>query len=107
MPRVVQWQYVGVLQPGQDTDLANEPQLSGLGAWVGVEHLERDPPFMSGVSREIDSSKRSLADLALDLVPPCESGSECGERVLRSRRSRHSWRKSSANISLPSRGCHS
>ena len=86
---VVERQDIGMLEPREEPDLSDETELTGLGAWISIEHLERYPPLVPRIAGEVDGSEGSLSDLALDLVPSGQRRAQGGKRILRGGRSCH------------------
>jgi hypothetical protein len=79
--RVVERKDVRVLKAREQPDLADETQLTRLGAGIRVQNLEGNLPLVSRVAREVNGSERALADLASDLVASGQRGAERGEFV--------------------------
>src|SRR5207248_2547273 len=67
-PRVVQGQDVGVLQPGGDLDLAQEPLGAEGRREVRVQDLDRDRPMVLQVLREEHRRHAPATQLPLDRV---------------------------------------
>ena len=97
MTRIEQRQYVGVLQPCEEANFPDEPQLAGFRCRVGIQDLQRDAAIMPQVPREVDGREGALADFALYLKSAGERGTEWGERILWSDGTCHA-----ANINAPS-----
>ena len=74
-------EYVGVLQPGEGPDLANEADLAGIRGWVDVEDLERDRAFVFQVSGKKHCCVRALSDLAANVVASAERISQRRYRI--------------------------
>ena len=66
---VVERQDVGVVQPGGDLDLAQEPGGAHLRGQVGAEHLDRDLALVLEVVGQEDARHPALSQLALEAVP--------------------------------------
>jgi len=61
-------QDVGVLQPGAELDLAEEPVGAEGAGELGVEHLEGDGAVVAEVLREVDGRHAAAAELAGEAV---------------------------------------
>ena len=69
-----------MLQIRSDPDLGQEPLWTEQRAEVGAENLERDAAVVPQVARKVDCRHAASTDLALDLVPACESRIQVGNR---------------------------
>jgi hypothetical protein len=61
-----------MLEASEQSDLADEAQLSGFRGRIGVENLERDFSFVLEVAREIYGGECSLPDLTLYFIVAAE-----------------------------------
>lgn len=61
-----------MLEPRQHPNFPDEPQLSRLGARVGIENLQSHAALVSRVAGKIDDCKSALPNLALNFVPAFE-----------------------------------
>jgi hypothetical protein len=64
----VQWQDVGVLQPGDRLDLAKKSFRPKRGGELGMQDFDGDGPPMAEVPGQKDRSHAAAAELALDRV---------------------------------------
>jgi hypothetical protein len=65
---VEHWQDVGVLQPGREADLAQEPVGADGGRQLRTQHLERDGAVVAKIVGQPDLSHAPPAELTLDAV---------------------------------------
>src|SRR4029077_719764 len=79
---VEQGQDVGVLQAGDDPDLAQEAIGAEGGADLRAEDLEGDLTLVAEVAGEVDPRHPALADQAEDLIAIAEGGPKSGEKVV-------------------------
>jgi hypothetical protein len=70
-----------MLQAGEETNLSDEAELSGVGCRIGVQNLECDGPLMPAVARKIYSRERALPYLSLDLVATPEGNAQRCDRI--------------------------
>lgn len=75
---VDQGEDMGVVEPGADMDLVEEPLVPEHRGELGAQHLERDVTIVLTVSGEIHRGDPTRAELALDRVAASESRSETG-----------------------------
>ncbi len=66
---VIELENMGVVEAGQDPDLAAKPPRVRRGGDFRPEHLERDRPLVPTVLREVYNCGRAPAELALDEIP--------------------------------------
>src|SRR5688500_12487142 len=81
VPRVVERQDIRVLEPCNETNLPDEPNLSGFRVRVHIQNLDRNFTFVFQVTREVHRRESALADLALDLVASTQRGAESREWI--------------------------
>src|SRR4029077_15416522 len=79
---VEQGQDVGVLQAGDDPDLAQEAIGAEGGADLRAEDLEGDLTLVAKVAGAVDTRHAPLADQAEDLIAIAEGGPKSGEKVV-------------------------
>ena len=79
--RVEERQDVRVLEVRGELDLGEEPLGADHGGELGPQDLERDPPVVSEVCREIDHGHAAGADLAVEPVAVFESGLETADEL--------------------------
>ena len=80
LARIEHAEYVRMLQPRGDLDLAAEPLGAERRREVGAQHLDRHLAVVLEVFGEIDHRHPALAELALDAVAVGERGGEPVER---------------------------
>jgi hypothetical protein len=68
-------------QAGDDTDFTQEALSTQSRSEIGGEDLERHPPSMPAIQRQVDRPHPSSAELALDRVATPESRRKAGEGV--------------------------
>src|SRR2546426_1153757 len=68
-PGVMQWQDVGMGEPGGDVDLAQEPVLPQGRAEVRAEHFEGDQTAVLQVLRQIHGRHAPAAEFPVDRIP--------------------------------------
>ena len=78
---VVHGQDVGVLHPGAEPDLAQEPVGAERLRQLAVKHLERDRSVVSQVMRQKHRGHPAASQLTLDAVAVGQGGLQTGERV--------------------------
>ena len=78
---VVQRQQMGMLQPGHQPDLPQEPVGAELRGEGGLQHLERDDPVVAEVAGPVDHRHPAVPDLPLDRIAGFESGLEVVEQI--------------------------
>jgi hypothetical protein len=67
-----------VLEPGGDSDLAQERVGALARGQLGPEDLDRDRAIVAEVVRAVDHGHAAAAELALDAVAVGERGGEAG-----------------------------
>lgn len=90
MTGIMERKYVRMLKAGEQPDFPDEAQLSGFGARVRIENFQGDAALVSRIACQVDSRKRTLPNLPLDLVAASEGCSKWSERILRGGRSCYS-----------------
>ncbi len=72
---------MGVVQPGGDLDLPQEPLGPQGHREFRSQHLDRNEPFVFGVSSQEDERRPTVAELALDRVPASEGDFQATSEV--------------------------
>jgi hypothetical protein len=75
-PGVEQRQDVGVIQAGGELDFAEEPVGAEHGRQLGMQHLDRHPPLVLQVLRQVHRGHAPAAQLTLDGVAISQGGAE-------------------------------
>ena len=101
LARVVDGQYVRMLQLGGELDLAAKTLRPECRCEVGVQHLEGDAPLVLEIHGEVDSRHAATPQFALDRIRPAECPLEL---VLEIRRHSQLLATSRSNRGLPRSG---
>ena len=78
---IVEGEDVGMLEPGGDLDLAEEPLGAERGGELGPENLDGDFSAVPEVGGQVDHGHAALTQLALQRVAVGQRGGELGGEV--------------------------
>ena len=78
---VMQWQDVGMGEPGGDLDLTEEAVRAQLGGQVRAEHFERDGPAVFQVLRQVHGRHAPAAELPFDRIVLSQGGLEAARET--------------------------
>src|SRR5207244_10715277 len=81
LSRVEERQDVGMVEPGRELDLPQEPLGAQGDREFRSQHLDRDQPFVFRVSSQEYERRPTVAELALDRVPASEGNFQTTSEV--------------------------
>ncbi len=85
LARVVHRDDVGMLEPGGELDLAEEPVGTQGRRQLWVEHLEGDRPVVAQIVGEVNHGHAAAAELALDAVLVGKGNLEASQHIRQGR----------------------